>query len=81
MLLLNNARPHVSVSMLQKLKDFGWDVLNQPPYSPVMEATDSLFTVAETLLLWNKFCQFEQYQKSPIHFLYIEAIEGLENGH
>ena len=29
----NNTRPHVSVNTLQKLKGFGWDILNCSPYS------------------------------------------------
>ena len=30
----DDARPHTSLVTLQKLLEFGWDVLPQPPYSP-----------------------------------------------
>jgi len=32
----DNARPHVSVNTLQKLKGFVWDIPNDPPFSPDM---------------------------------------------
>ena len=32
----DNARPHVSVKTMLKLKGFGWDILNHPPILPTL---------------------------------------------
>ena len=45
------ARPHVSFKSLQKLKGFGWGVLNQPPYSPDMAPSElHLFSSSQHFL-------------------------------
>ena len=42
-LLHDNARLHVAQSTLQKLDEFGYEVLPQPPYSPELLPTDYHF--------------------------------------
>jgi len=52
----DNAGQHVSVNMLQKLKGFGWDILNHLSYSPDMTPSDYyLFRSMEHLLHGNNF--------------------------
>ena len=36
----DNARPHTSLVMRQKLRDLGWEVLLHPPYSPDLAPSD-----------------------------------------
>lgn len=36
----DNARPHTSLATRQKLKEFDWEVLPQPPYSPDLAPSD-----------------------------------------
>ena len=39
-LLHDNARPHISKTVKQKLEQLKWDVLLQPPYSPDLAPSD-----------------------------------------
>lgn len=36
----DNARPHISLVTRQKLREFGWEVLMHPPYSPDLAPSD-----------------------------------------
>ncbi len=38
--LHDNARPHVAALTQSSLKDFRWDVLSHPPYSPDLSSSD-----------------------------------------
>ena len=42
-LLHNNAQPHVTQPVLQKLNELGYEVLPHPPYSPDLSPTDYHF--------------------------------------
>ena len=42
-LLYDNAQPHVTQSVLQKLNELGYKVLPHPPYSPDLSPTDYHF--------------------------------------
>jgi histone-lysine N-methyltransferase SETMAR len=39
-LLHDNARPHTAILTWDKLKEFQWETLEQPPYSPDLSPTD-----------------------------------------
>ena len=36
----DNTRPHTSLMTRQKLREFGWEVLMHPPYSPDLAPSD-----------------------------------------
>ena len=36
----DNARPHISLMTLRKLRELGWEILLYPPYSPDKEPSD-----------------------------------------
>lgn len=36
----NKARPHIALQIREKLLEFSWYVLPQPPYSPDLEISD-----------------------------------------
>jgi len=59
----DNARPHVSVNMLQKSNGFGWDILNLPPYSPDMAPSDYyMFRSMEHSLCGKNFANLNDIQ-------------------
>ena len=39
-LLHDNARPHTAILVRDKLKRFGWEILQHPPYSPNLSPCD-----------------------------------------
>jgi len=61
----DNARPHVSVKSLQKLKGFGWDVLNHPPYSSDMAPSDfHLFCSLQHFILGKRLTSLSDVQNN-----------------
>ena len=59
----DNVRPCVSVNTLQKLKGFGWDILNHPPHSPDMVPSDYyLFQSMEHSLRIKNFANLNNIQ-------------------
>ena len=67
----DNTRPHVSVNTLQKLKGFGWDILNHPPYSPDMAPSDYyLFKSMEHSLHGKNFTNLNDIQNHLDYFLH-----------
>jgi len=60
----NNARPHVSLTTRQKLLQFGWDVLPNPPYSPDIVPSDfNLFISLQNFLIGKNFTSLEDCKK------------------
>lgn len=52
----DNAKPHTSKLTRDKLKEFGWELLPHPPYSPDMAPTDyHLFRSLQQFLKGKKF--------------------------
>lgn len=54
-LLHDNARPHVSIQTVNKLKELGYEVLPHPPYSPDLSPTDYHFFRSLDNFLRGKF--------------------------
>jgi histone-lysine N-methyltransferase SETMAR len=81
----NNARPHVSKMMQQKLKELNWEILDHPPYSPDLAPSDyHLFRSLQKHLINKKSERFEEvnfailayFESKPISF-YKAGIEKL----
>lgn len=52
----DNARPHTAKLTQQKIREFGWDVLSHPPYSPDIAPSDyHLFRSMQHFLAGKKF--------------------------
>lgn len=52
----DNARPHIAKKTLQKIKQFGWELLPHPPYSPDIAPSDyHLFRSMQHFLVGKKF--------------------------
>lgn len=52
----DNARPHVAIKTLQKLKEFEWDIIPHPPYSPDIAPSDYyLFRSLEHFIAGKSF--------------------------
>lgn len=69
MLHQDNARPHTSKKTLHKIKDFGWDLLPHPPYSPDIAPSDyHLFRSLQHYLAGKKFTSFEALKNALENF-------------
>ncbi|KAJ0177089.1 hypothetical protein K1T71_007098 [Dendrolimus kikuchii] len=66
----NNARPHTSLATQQKLREFGWEVLIHPPYSPDLAPSDfHLFRSLQNSLGSVRLTSREDCQNHLSHFL------------
>jgi [histone H3]-lysine36 N-dimethyltransferase SETMAR len=86
-LLHDNARPHVAKSIKDTLKDFKWEVLTHPPYSPDIAPSDyHLFRSMAHGLAEQRFQNRKEVQKwldewiasKPTDFFY-SGIHKLPN--
>jgi histone-lysine N-methyltransferase SETMAR len=83
----DNARPHVALSVREKLIEFDWDVLPHPPYSPDLAPSDyHLFRSMQHSLSGEKFASPEgiknhlnQYFASQPSDFYQKGIWSLPN--
>ncbi|XP_054156275.1 histone-lysine N-methyltransferase SETMAR-like [Oppia nitens] len=79
----DNARPHVANITREKLKEFGWEVMLHPPYSPDIAPTDyHLFLALQNYLDDNRFQNKDEVENAIKIFFakkeqktYLEAIE------
>jgi len=68
--------------MLQKLKGFGWDILNHPPYSPDMAPSDYyLFRSTEHSFHGKNFVNLKDIQNHLEDFLASKPEGFLQNQH
>jgi [histone H3]-lysine36 N-dimethyltransferase SETMAR len=69
-LLHDNARPHTAQMTLQKLNDFGFEILPHPPYSPDLSPTDyHLFKHLDHFLRHKQFATKGDIEKVFEKFL------------
>lgn len=61
---VDNARPHVALATKQKLKNFGWEVMQHPPYSPDIAPSDyHLFRSLQNHLNSQRFNSMDEIKK------------------
>uniref|UniRef100_A0A0N5BRP8 DDE_3 domain-containing protein n=1 Tax=Strongyloides papillosus TaxID=174720 RepID=A0A0N5BRP8_STREA len=69
-LLHDDAKPHVSKTTMQKLKELECETLAHPPYSPDLSPTDyHLFKELELYLRQKKFAKFDDLKNDVLEFL------------
>ena len=77
----DNARPDVSVKTMLKLKGFGWDILNHPPYSPDIASLDYyLFQSMEHSLRRKNFFNLKDIQNHLDKFFASKPEEFYRTG-
>jgi histone-lysine N-methyltransferase SETMAR len=65
----DNARPHVAVNTVLKLKELDWDLMEHPPYSPDIAPSDFyLFRCLQNHLDGAKFQSAEEVKKEVLEF-------------
>lgn len=80
-LLHDNARPHVSNRTTAVIKEFGWYVLDHPPYRPDVAPSDyHLFSALEKHLGGQKFQSDEEGQEAVASSLRDAAGEWYDAG-
>lgn len=83
--LQDNARPHISNSTMQKIKELGWQPLPHPAYSPDLSPSDyHLFRSLEHFLRGKEFFEHSEVEKALKEFFssknkefYARGIESL----
>lgn len=65
----DNARPHTSLTTRQKLREFGWEVLLHPPYSPDLAPSDyHLFKHLQNFLDGTRLASKEACENELVKF-------------
>ncbi|PSN41058.1 Histone-lysine N-methyltransferase SETMAR [Blattella germanica] len=61
LILHDNARSHIALVVVEKLREYGWEVLPQPPYSPDMSPPDfDLFPKLKEPLRGRRYSYLEE---------------------
>ncbi|KAG6799391.1 transposase [Apis mellifera caucasica] len=77
----NNARPHTSLVIRQKLLELGWDVLPHPPYSPDFAPSDYfLFRSLQNSLNGKNFNNDDDIKSYLIQFFANKNQKFYEHG-
>lgn len=70
----DNLRPHVVNKTMSLIGEFGWDVVDHPPYSPDVSPSDvHMFPALKKHLGGMKFANDEEAHKAVILFLHEAA--------
>jgi histone-lysine N-methyltransferase SETMAR len=81
MLLHDNARPHAAARTQAMLQEFGWEVLQHPPYSPDLDPSDfHLFPKLKEFLGGRRFKSDEEVEDAVKEWLNGLAAEVYEEG-
>ena len=77
----DNARPHIAGITIEKLKQFGWEVLPHPPYSPDIAPSDYyLFRSLQNFLNGKKFHNEEALKSNISNFFQSKPKEFYKRG-
>lgn len=80
-LLHDNARPHVARFMTDLLKDFGWDIVTHPPYSPDLAPSDyHLFTHLKDHLSGQRMDDDDNVKEEVLRWLNEQAATFYDAG-
>ena len=78
---MDNARPHVALATKEKLKDFGWEVLQHPPYSLDIAPSDfHLFRSLRNHLDLQRFNSTDEIKKVLNEFFEEKPQSFYESG-
>lgn len=77
----DNARPHVAQKTMSLIQEFGWEVIDHPPYSPDVAPSDyHLFPALKKDLGGRKFATDEEVRQAVLTFLREAAGSWFEEG-
>lgn len=80
-LLHDNARPHVAAVVRQKIAEFGWEVLQHPPYSPDLAPSDfHLFGPMKKFLAGKRFETDVEVKSAVRRWLHSNQTDFYEQG-
>lgn len=76
-LLKDNAGEHVSRLVPEKLKGYGWEVLEDPPYSSNLTPSDfHLFRSTKTIYGGKKFNSDHEFKRTVLRWALLAAAES-----
>lgn len=79
--LQDNARPHVAIKTMHKIKQLGWEIMCHPPYSPDLSPTDfHLFLNLDNHLTGKKFTNEMDLKMEVSNFLLGKEKDFYKNG-
>ena len=66
----DNARPHISKATKNLIKEFGWEVMHHPPYSPNLAPADfSFFRSLQNRLMGQRLTSIEEVEIKLVFLL------------
>lgn len=65
----DNARPHTAKTTIEKIKEFNWEIMHHPPYSPDIAPSDyHLFRSLQNYLTGKKFNSADELKDAVSNF-------------
>lgn len=81
LILHDNARPHIGHVVTEKLREYGWEVLPHPPYSPDMSPPDyDLFTKLKQPMRGRRFQSLEELSTAVTQAIRQMNKDGILDG-